>query len=403
MLLLIPLLPFIGFLVNASFGRRLTKRVAGAVACGAMILSFVVSVAAVFRLLSFDPESRVMAQTVYEWITSGDLAVPFTLRLDPLSAVMILIVTGIGSLIHVYSTAYMHEERDAEYARYFSYLNLFATFMLVLVLGANFLVLFVGWEGVGLCSYLLIGFWYQKKSASDAGKKAFIVNRIGDFGFVLGVLLTFVRFGTLDFQQVARSLANLGTETTFGTVSVITLLLFVGATGKSAQIPLYIWLPDAMEGPTPVSALIHAATMVTAGVYMIGRNAVLFGHAPMTLQIVAVVGTATALIAGTIGLVQNDIKKVLAYSTVSQLGYMFLLVFMPFHGPSHTVSHADAGHEPHDAHSGHAHVHDAPLPMAIALVVLAIGSTAAGWVGIGGRFEHFLEPSFGVAAASESN
>ena len=197
---------------------------------------------------------------------------------------MILVVTGIGSLIHIYSTAYMHEERDSEFARYFSYLNLFAAFMLVLVLGANFLVMFVGWEGVGLCSYLLIGFWYQKKSASDAGKKAFIVNRIGDFGFILGVLLLFVRFGTLDFQEVARAVAALEPETTFGTISLITLLLFVGATGKSAQIPLYVWLPDAMEGPTPVSALIHAATMVTAGVYMIGRNAVLFSHAPQTLD-----------------------------------------------------------------------------------------------------------------------
>src|SRR5947208_3536964 len=342
MLLLIPLLPFIGFLVNATFGRRLTKRVAGAVACGAMILSFVVSVAAVFRLLSFDPESRVMAQTVYEWITSGDLTVAFTLRLDPLAAVMILVVTGIGSLIHVYSTAYMHEESDSEYARYFSYLNLFASFMLVLVLGANFLAMFVGWEGVGLCSYLLIGFWFQKKSASDAGKKAFIVNRIGDFGFILGVLLAFVRFGTIDFQEIARAAAAVSPETGFGTVSLITLLLFVGATGKSAQIPLYIWLPDAMEGPTPVSALIHAATMVTAGVYMIGRNAVLFGHAPETLMIVAVIGAATALMAGTIGLVQNDIKRVLAYSTVSQLGYMFLAMGVGAYaaGIFHLYTHA---------------------------------------------------------------
>ena len=196
--------------------------------------------------------------------------------------------------------------------------------MLVLVLGANFLVMFVGWEGVGLCSYLLIGFWYQKPSAADAGKKAFIVNRIGDFGFVLGVLLAFVRFGTVDFQEIAKAVSGLSPEATFGTLSVITLLLFIGATGKSAQIPLYVWLPDAMEGPTPVSALIHAATMVTAGVYMIGRNAQLFSHAPQTLSIVAVVGVATALMAGTIGLVQNDIKRVLAYSTVSQLGYMFL-------------------------------------------------------------------------------
>jgi NADH-quinone oxidoreductase subunit L len=525
MLFLIPLLPFIGFLVNASFGRRLTKSVAGAVACGAMILSFVVSVAAVFRLLSFDPESRAIAQTVYEWITSGDLTVPFTLRLDPLSAVMILVVTGIGSLIHVYSTAYMHEERDAEYARYFSYLNLFAAFMLVLVLGANFLVLFVGWEGVGLCSYLLIGFWYRKKSASDAGKKAFIVNRIGDFGFVLGVLLTFVRFGTVDFQQVARSLSTLGPETTFGTVSVITLLLFVGATGKSAQIPLYVWLPDAMEGPTPVSALIHAATMVTAGVYMIGRNAVLFGHAPLTLKLVAVLGVATAFFAGTIGLVQNDIKRVLAYSTVSQLGYMFLamgvgayaagifhlythaffkallflgsgavihalageqdlrrmgglkrdlpitywtfligaiaisgvpgfagffskdeilaktfesghtllwgvglltslltaiymfrVVYLTFHGsrapepvrPQHPEEEEPAAGHAHsthartaapDAHASGAHLHDAPPAMAFALIVLAAGSVLAGYVGLGGRFEHFLEPSFAPQTA----
>jgi NADH-quinone oxidoreductase subunit L len=324
MLLLIPLLPFLGFLINAGVGRRIRKSAAGAVACGVMLASFAVSVASVIELVQMPPESRAIVNPVFNWITSGDFGVGFTLRLDPLSAVMILVVTGIGSLIHVYSTAYMHEESDSEFARYFSYLNLFAAFMLVLVLGANFLVLFVGWEGVGLCSYLLIGFWYEKKSASDAGKKAFIVNRIGDFGFVLGVLLLFVRFGSVDFQDVARAVANVAPEASFGTLSLMTLLLFVGATGKSAQIPLYIWLPDAMEGPTPVSALIHAATMVTAGVYMIGRNAVLFSHAPLTLNVVAVIGVATALMAGTIGLVQNDIKRVLAYSTVSQLGYMFL-------------------------------------------------------------------------------
>src|SRR5262249_53075934 len=234
------------------------------------------------------------------------------------------------------------EETDPEYARYFSYLNLFAAFMLVLVLGANFLVMFVGWEGVGLCSYLLIGFWFQKQSASDAGKKAFIVNRIGDWGFVLGVLLIFARFGTIDFPGVARAVAPMSPEATFGTISVITLLLFLGATGKSAQIPLYTWLPDAMEGPTPVSALIHAATMVTAGVYMIGRNAVLFGHAPITLAVVAGIGVATALMAGTIGLVQNDIKRVLAYSTVSQLGYMFLAMGVGAYaaGIFHLYTHA---------------------------------------------------------------
>ena len=241
---------------------------------------------------------------------------------------MILVVTGIGSLIHIYSTAYMHEETDSEYARYFSYLNLFAAFMLVLVLGTTFPVLFVGWEGVGLCSYLLIGFWHQKQSAIDAGKKAFVVNRIGDFAFILGMLLLWTTFGTLDFQNLAAQVASLPPEAGFGVISIATLLLFIGATGKSAQIPLYVWLPDAMEGPTPVSALIHAATMVTAGVYMIGRNAELFGHAPATLLIVAIVGGVTALMAGTIGLVQNDIKRVLAYSTVSQLGYMFLAMGM---------------------------------------------------------------------------
>ena len=218
MLLLIPLLPFLGFLLNASFGRRLSKAAAGAAACAAMAGSFAVSLAAVWSLLAKAPEARVVTQPFFSWITSGDFSVAFALLLDPLASVMILIVSGIGTLIHIYSTAYMHEESDSEFARYFSYLNLFAAFMLVLVLASNFLVMFVGWEGVGLCSYLLVGFWYQKKSASDAGKKAFIVNRIGDFGFVLGVLLAFVHFGTLDFQEIARSAATLGPETAFGTV-----------------------------------------------------------------------------------------------------------------------------------------------------------------------------------------
>jgi NADH-quinone oxidoreductase subunit L len=307
-----------------------------------MLGAFLVSLLSVWQLVRLAHDARAIANQVFTWISSGDFTAAFTLRLDPLSSVMILVITGIGSLIHVYSTAYMHEESDSEYARYFSYLNLFAAFMLVLVLGSNFLVMFVGWEGVGLCSYLLIGFWYQKKSASDAGKKAFIVNRIGDFGFVLGVLLAFVRFGTVDFQEIARAIAGLAPETAFGTLSLITLLLFVGATGKSAQIPLFVWLPDAMEGPTPVSALIHAATMVTAGVYMIGRNAALFSHTPLTLTVVAVIGTATALMAGTIGLVQNDIKRVLAYSTVSQLGYMFLAMGVGAYasGIFHLYTHA---------------------------------------------------------------
>ena len=322
MLLLIPLLPLVGFLTNASLGRRLPKTVSGGLACLAMVASFVVSVFAALR--AHGAADHAIQQTVFQWIPSGDFRIPFALRVDPLSSLMILVVTGIGSLIHIYSTAYMHEERDGEYARYFSYLNLFAAFMLVLVLGANFPVMFVGWEGVGLCSYLLIGFWFRKTSAADAGKKAFIVNRIGDFGFILGMLLLFSTFTTLDFQELASKVAALPVETSMGTLTVATLLLFLGATGKSAQIPLYVWLPDAMEGPTPVSALIHAATMVTAGVYMIGRNAVLFSHAPETLAVVAGIGAATALMAGTIGLVQNDIKRVLAYSTVSQLGYMFL-------------------------------------------------------------------------------
>ena len=342
MLALIPLLPFLGFLVNASLGRRLSKGVSGGLACLVMLASFAVAAQQVLALAGLPADGREIVQTVFTWIRSGDFALDLTFRLDPLAAVMILVITGIGSLIHIYSTAYMHEETDADYARFFSYLNLFCFFMLLLVLGSNFLVMFVGWEGVGLCSYLLIGFYYVKKSAGDASKKAFIVNRVGDYAFVLGTLLAFVTFGTLDFQLIAAKATAMAPEAAFGTLSLITLLLFIGATGKSAQIPLYTWLPDAMEGPTPVSALIHAATMVTAGVYMIGRNAVLFEHAPITLGIVAVIGAATALFAGTIGLVQNDIKRVLAYSTVSQLGYMFLAMGVGAFGAGifHLYTHA---------------------------------------------------------------
>jgi len=521
-LLLIPGLPFLGFLVNALFGRRLSRGVSGAVASGVMLAAFGVSVAAVMQMLGAPVDGvpgateteglRAIEQRVFTWIGSGDLFVPFSLRVDPLSALMILVVTGIGSLIHIYSTAYMHDEPPGEYARYFSYLNLFASFMLILVLGASFPVMFVGWEGVGLCSYLLIGFWFKKKSASDAGKKAFIVNRIGDFGFILGMLLIFATFGTLNFQEVNALAAAWPVEHTMGTLTIATLLLFLGATGKSAQIPLYTWLPDAMEGPTPVSALIHAATMVTAGVYMIGRNAVLFSHAEITMTVVAVIGVATALMAGTIALVQNDIKRVLAYSTVSQLGYMFVamgvgafaagifhlythaffkallflgsgavihalageqdirnmgglkkklpitywtfligclaiagvpllsgffskdeilwktyasghvgiwivavitslltaiymfrLVFLTFHGERR--HDAPAGHA-HDAH-GHGHhgePHDAPPAMAWPLILLAVGSIVAGYVGVphalGGhnRIEGFLEPAFHAGA-----
>jgi len=529
-LLLIPLIPFLGFLINATIGRRWPKSLSGGVATAAMGLSFGVAAMQVWHLWHLEPVHGVRAieQTVFTWLQSDTLTVPLAFRVDPLASVMILIITGIGSLIHLYSTEYMHEETDSEFARYFSYLNLFAAFMLVLVLGASFPVMFVGWEGVGLCSYLLIGFYYVKPSAADAGKKAFIVNRIGDFGFILGMLLIFALFGTLNFQEVATAVSQLPTEQHWGLITIATMLLFLGATGKSAQVPLYVWLPDAMEGPTPVSALIHAATMVTAGVYMIGRNAVLFSHAPETLGIVAVVGCVTALMAGTIGLVQNDIKRVLAYSTVSQLGYMFLamgvgafaggifhlythaffkallflgsgavihalhgeqdlrkmgglrkelpitywtfligtlaiagvplfsgffskdeilwktyesghivlwvlavltafltatymfrLVYMAFAGErrgatashGHADAHAPAAHgHGHDAHHG-GHLHDAPPAMAIALIVLAIGSVAAGYVGVPhvlkgeNRIESYLEPSFvahgeGVAEAA---
>jgi NADH-quinone oxidoreductase subunit L len=339
---LIPLLPFAGFVVNATLGKRLPKSVSGGLASLVMLASFAVAATLVWQLAGLAPDGRLITQTIYRWMSSGEFTLDVTLLVDPLSAVMLLVVTGIGSLIHIYSTAYMHDEVDSEFARYFSYLNLFAAFMLVLVLGSSLPVLFVGWEGVGLCSYLLIGFWFKKKSANDAGKKAFVVNRIGDYAFLLGMFALFAMFGTLEMRGIASAVAARPAETTFGVLSIATLLLFIGATGKSAQLPLYVWLPDAMEGPTPVSALIHAATMVTAGVYMIGRNAVLFSHTPETLQIVAVVGAATALMAGTIGLVQNDIKRVLAYSTVSQLGLMFLAMGVGAYGAGifHLYTHA---------------------------------------------------------------
>jgi NADH-quinone oxidoreductase subunit L len=520
---LIPLFPLVGFVINAMLGRRLPKSVSGGLASLAMLASFAVSATLVWQLVGMPAEERAIDQVLYTWLASDDFTLPLAFRLDPLSAVMILVVTGIGSLIHIYSTAYMHDEVDSEFARYFSYLNLFAAFMLVLVLGSNFPVMFVGWEGVGLCSYLLIGFWFKKQSASDAGKKAFVVNRIGDYAFILGMLALFTHFGTLDFKAIAEAVAAMSPETSFGIISIATLLLFIGATGKSAQIPLYTWLPDAMEGPTPVSALIHAATMVTAGVYMIGRNAALFSHAPETMLIVAVIGAATALMAGTIGLVQNDIKRVLAYSTVSQLGLMFLamgvgafgagifhlythaffkaclflgsgavihalhgeqdirnmgglrkplpitfytfviasvaiagvpgfagffskdeilfetfaeghtilwvigaltslltatymgrLVYLTFFGerreshPSHRPAADSHGHSTGGSH-GHgaaSHLHDAPPAMALALIVLAVGSILAGYIGfphaLGGHnaLATWLEPAFGIHEAA---
>jgi NADH-quinone oxidoreductase subunit L len=315
-------IPLVGFLVNLAGGRRLPKALSGGVACVAMLAAFAAAGFAVRDLVARPPDTRVVEQTLYTWMAAGDLHVPFTLRLDPLGAVLLLVVTGVGFLIHVYSLGYMHEESAPEYARYFSYLNLFAAFMLLLVLGGSLPVFFVGWEGVGLCSYLLIGFSFYKPAAADAGKKAFIVNRVGDFAFLVGMLLAFREFGTLDIATIADRVAARRVETTFGPLSLLTLLLFVGATGKSAQVPLHVWLPDAMEGPTPVSALIHAATMVTAGVFMIGRNAALFAHTPLVLELVAIVGVTTAVFAGTIGLAQYDIKRILAYSTISQLGLM---------------------------------------------------------------------------------
>ncbi|HEY7446454.1 MAG TPA: NADH-quinone oxidoreductase subunit L [Vicinamibacterales bacterium] len=351
---LIPLLPGIGAAINGLLGLRyFSRKAAGLVACSTMVAALGVSLAAFWQLLGLPAAERAFDVSLGPWIPSiplqltsgaiGGLQVPWGFRIDPLSGLMILVVTGIGFLIHVYATAYMHDEPRGGYARFFCYLNLFCFFMLTLVLGSNFVVMFVGWEGVGLCSYLLIGYWYEKKSAADAGKKAFIVNRIGDWGFILGIFLIFFTFGTLDFRAVANAAGSMPVETAgFGVLSLICLLLFVGATGKSAQIPLYVWLPDAMEGPTPVSALIHAATMVTAGVYMVGRNAVLFSHAPMVMEIVTIVGVLTALMAASIGLVQYDIKRVLAYSTVSQLGYMFVAMGVGAFaaGAFHLMTHA---------------------------------------------------------------
>src|SRR5436190_10210212 len=330
----IPLFPLVAAALMLFVGRRLPNAAVSVFCVGSVGLSFAFALGAVTQLLAADPENRVAQHILFEWLTPGQMQlstghlIRFTADwrylLDPLSCVMVLVVTGVGFLIHIYSIGYMGHEGG--YYRFFGYMNLFMFSMLTLVLANNMLLMFVGWEGVGLCSYLLIGFYFLKKSASDAGKKAFIVNRIGDLGFMLGMFLLFRTFGTLDFVALfakadpwpADAMGHLGTLT------IASLLLFMGACGKSAQLPLYVWLPDAMEGPTPVSALIHAATMVTAGVYVVARSHNLFTHAPTAMLVVAIVGCATAIVAATIGLVQTDIKKVLAYSTVSQLGYMFL-------------------------------------------------------------------------------
>ena len=319
LLWLIPVIPGVGAAINGLFGKRLGKRLSGLLACGSVAASFLIALGFFFTVfLAEGGASARVEQSLFSWIPS--MGVDWAYRLDSLSMLMTLVVTGIGLLIHIYSLGYM--SHDAGFSRFFAYLNLFTFFMLNLVLGANMLLLFIGWEGVGLCSYLLIGFWFERPAAAAAGKKAFIVNRIGDAGFIMAVFLTFVTFGTLDFYGVMGQIS--ASDMHGGVLTAIGVLLFVGAAGKSAQIPLYVWLPDAMEGPTPVSALIHAATMVTAGVYMVARSGVLFSHAPAAMALVATVGALTAIFAASIALFQNDIKKVLAYSTVSQLGYMFL-------------------------------------------------------------------------------
>ena len=320
---LIPLFPAIGFVINGLFGRSLGKKVVSWVGPSVIGLSFLTAILIFFEMIGRPPTERLFEKVIFDWVVSGSFQTVIGYQIDPLSILMVLVVTGVSFFIHIYSVGYMHD--DLGYARYFTYLNLFVFMMLNLVLASNFLLMFVGWEGVGLCSYLLIGFWYEKDSASNAGKKAFVVNRVGDFGFILGIFLLFTSLGkhgiwTLDFTEVFANANKLD----IGTVTAITILLFIGACGKSAQIPIYVWLPDAMEGPTPVSSLIHAATMVTAGVYMVARCNVLYSMAPIAMAVVAIIGVATAIFTASIGFCQNDIKKVLAYSTISQLGYMFL-------------------------------------------------------------------------------
>src|SRR6185369_6104691 len=316
----IPILPLIGAAINGLFGRRFSRQRVVKIALAASGAAFAM---ALWIASQFSSASAPYVTYVAPWIRAGNFHVDFSFYLDQLSLVMLLVVTGVGFLIHIYSVGYMWEEGG--FYRFFAYLNLFMFFMLTLVLAKNYLLMFIGWEGVGLASYLLIGFWFTKDSAASAGKKAFITNRIGDFGFLIALFLLIKHFGSLDYTQVFEAVSKLPVEATgIGLLTSIGLLLMVGAAGKSAQIPLYVWLPDAMEGPTPVSALIHAATMVTAGVYMVARSHVVFDRAPSALTVVAIIGTLTALFAATIGIAQTDIKKVLAYSTISQLGYMFM-------------------------------------------------------------------------------
>jgi NADH-quinone oxidoreductase subunit L len=331
-------LPLGGAAINGLFGKNWSKTIVNSVAVGSVALSFLAAAETVREFLQLSPEQIPFVGTYFSWISSVSFHVDFALQVDQLTVVMLMVVTFVGMLIHIYSTGYMAHEGG--YYRFFSYLNLFMFFMLTLVLGANLIVMFVGWEGVGLCSYLLIGFWFLKKSAADAGKKAFITTRIGDFGFTVGILMVFYWLKTVDFQTMFKSLETL--HPSEAVLTTICILLFTGAIGKSAQLPLYVWLPDAMEGPTPVSALIHAATMVTAGVYMVARLNPLFSRAPEAMLLVATVGAVTAFYSATIGICQTDIKKVLAYSTVSQLGYMFLACGVGAYaaGIFHLMTHA---------------------------------------------------------------
>src|SRR5512133_3338862 len=372
---LIPFFPLLGSVINGLFGKKIkNEAVIGGLATTMIGLSFVVSASCFFTLLN-DPV-KVHETVIASWMSVGNLQIDWGFLLDPLSALMIMVVTGVGSLIHLYSIGYMHGEEG--YYRFFSYLNLFCFAMLMLVLGNNALVMFIGWEGVGLCSYLLIGYYFHKKSAGDAAKKAFVVNRVGDFGFLVGLGILYWTLGshgvgTVNFVEIGKNAHLLGPGSVV--VTIVTLCFFLGATGKSAQIPLYTWLPDAMEGPTPVSALIHAATMVTAGVYMIGRMNSLFAMSPTTMMVIAIIGAATAIFGASIGFAQNDIKRVLAYSTVSQLGFMFLAMGVGAFGAGifHLMTHAffkaclflGSGSVIHAMHHAlhHGHLHDDPQDM----------------------------------------
>jgi NADH-quinone oxidoreductase subunit L len=379
---LVPLIPLIGFLINGLGRNTLSKNLIGLIGSGVIFISFIISVAIFFALGADANKSHEVF--LFDWISAGHLHIPLSFLVDPLSSLMLLIITGVGFLIHVYSAGYMHD--DDGFGKFFSYLNLFIFFMLLLVLGSNYIVMFIGWEGVGLCSYLLIGFWYINDSYASAAKKAFVMNRIGDLGFLIGVFLIFTTFGSVEFSKVFPQAASMMPG--HSSIVLITLCLFIGACGKSAQIPLFTWLPDAMAGPTPVSALIHAATMVTAGVYMIARSNVLFDLAPVIQQLIAIIGLATALLGALIALTQTDIKKVLAYSTVSQLGYMFLGLGVGAYDGAffHVITHAffkallflGAGSVIHAMHHGQdmRHMGGLKKKLPVTFITMLIGTLA---------------------------